>query len=125
MKRKAEQRILVMEDDATTRQFLRSSLEKAGYAVTVCKNGQEGVAEFAKSKFDLVITDISMPLVDGIDAILLISKKDAAVPIIAVSGTSRSESLLKVADYFAADATLQKPFTGKQLCATVAKVMRT
>ena len=120
---KKPSRILVMDDDGATREFIGSALEKAGYSVVACKNGKEGVAEFKKGNFDLVITDISMPIVDGIDAIILIRKENAAVPIIAASGAERSESFLKVADYFAADATLQKPFSGKLLCAAVERAL--
>jgi DNA-binding response OmpR family regulator len=124
MKRQGVKRILVMDDDKPTRQFIGAALEKAGYSVIACKNGAEGVKEFVTERFDCIVTDISMPVVDGIDAMLHIRKVDAAVPIIAVSGAERSESFLKVADYFAADLTLEKPVTGKQLCAAVEKVLK-
>jgi CheY-like chemotaxis protein len=124
MPKKTTKRILVMDDDSAIRLFIGSTLENAGYAAVACKNGAEGVAEFSKGKFDLVVTDISMPVVDGIDAIIHIRKNDATVPIIAVSGAERGESFLKVADFFTADATLRKPFTGKDLCAAVEKALR-
>jgi CheY-like chemotaxis protein len=124
MKCTKSKRILVMDDDGPTRDFIASTLETAGYEVVACKNGKEGVAEFLKGNFDGIVTDISMPIVDGIDAILQIRKDNAMVPIVAVSGTERSESFLKVADYFTADATLQKPFTGKLLRAAVDKALK-
>jgi CheY-like chemotaxis protein len=124
MKKATIKKILVMDDDGSTREFVRSVLEKEGHMVVACKNGKEGVAAFKKSGFDLVITDISMPVIDGIDAIILIRKENGVVPIIAMSGAERGESLLKFADYFSADATLRKPFEKKALLGMVEKVLK-
>jgi CheY-like chemotaxis protein len=124
MKRTGGKKILVMDDDGPTRDFVRLILEEAGHAVVACKNGKEGVAAFKKNSFDLVITDISMPVIDGIDAIILIRKENGAVPIIAMSGAERGDSLLKFADYFSADATLRKPFEKKALLLMVEKVLK-
>ncbi|MBN2035497.1 MAG: response regulator [Chitinispirillaceae bacterium] len=119
-----KKRILAMDDDGVTRGLLKVALEKEGYRVTTCKNGKEGVARFRQDGFDLVITDISMPLIDGIDAIVLMRKENPHVPIIAISGVERSLSFLKMADYFTADATLQKPFDPKKLTETVKKLLK-
>jgi CheY-like chemotaxis protein len=124
MKRSTAKKVLVMDDDGPTRSFVQSILEAEGHTVMACKNGKEGVAAFKKSVFDLVITDIAMPIIDGIDAIILIRKENGAVPIIAMSGAERGDSLLKFADYFAADATLHKPFEKKALLGMVEKVLK-
>lgn len=121
---KVKKRVLVMDDDGPTRSFVQSILEAQGYSVVACKNGKEGVATFKKNHFDLVITDIAMPIIDGIDAIILIRKENGAVPIIAMSGAERGESLLKLADYISADATLRKPFEKNALLPMVEKALK-
>jgi CheY-like chemotaxis protein len=105
MKQSGIKKILVMDDDGPTRDFVRAILEETDHSVVACKNGKDGVAAFKKSCFDLVITDIAMPVVDGIDAIIHIREENGAVPIIAMSGAERGESLLKLADYISADFT--------------------
>jgi DNA-binding response OmpR family regulator len=117
-------KILVIDDDGLTRGLVKVTLEKAGYAVSTEKNGKDGVVQFKQRKFDLVITDISMPVLGGIDAIILMRKENPTVPIIAMSGVERSLSFLKMADYFTADATIQKPFDPKALSALVKKVLK-
>jgi DNA-binding response OmpR family regulator len=116
-------RILVIDDDASMRDFIRSVLDRAGYDVSVCGNGREGAAAFRKDDFALVITDMVMPVADGIEAISLIRKANPLVPIVAMSGVDRSKSLLKMADYFTADATLQKPFGSRQLLSIIKKFL--
>jgi CheY-like chemotaxis protein len=123
MKRPTIKKVLVMDDDGPTRNFVQSILEAEGHTVVACKNGKEGVAAFKKNTFDLVITDIAMPIIDGIDAIILIRKENGAVPIIAMSGAERGESLLKLADYISADATIQKPFEKSVLLRMVEKAL--
>jgi CheY-like chemotaxis protein len=117
-------KILVIDDDGPTRGLAKVTLEKAGYKVVTCTNGKEGVSKFKQENFDLVITDISMPVINGIDAIVLMRKENPAIPIIAMSGVERSLSFLKMADYFTADATIQKPFDTKDLASTVKKVLK-
>jgi DNA-binding response OmpR family regulator len=117
-------RILVIDDDSATRGLVKVILEKAGYRVATSKNGKEGVIKFRKEQFDLVITDISMPVINGLDAIVLMRKENPTFPIIAMSGVERSLSFLKMADYFTADATIQKPFEPKTLTTLVKKVLK-
>jgi CheY-like chemotaxis protein len=124
MKQSKGKNILVMDDDAPTRSFISAILEGEGHTVVACKNGKEGVAAFKRNRFDLVITDIAMPVIDGIDAIILIRNDDGTVPIIAMSGAERNESLLKFADYFSADDTISKPFGKKELLRMVEKALK-
>lgn len=115
--------ILVMDDDAATRKFIALILEHAGYAVQTCANGKEGIEAFRTRQFDLVITDILMPGIGGIEVITLIRQENSTVPIIAISGAERSESFLNMADYYTADLTVQKPFNSKQLLDAIKKAL--
>ena len=116
--------VLVIDDDAATRGLVQITLEKKGYKVVTCKNGKEGVSRFRNERFDLVITDISMPVINGLDAIVLMRKENPTIPIVAMSGMERSLSFLKMADYFTADATIQKPFDPKTLASIVKKAIK-
>jgi two-component system chemotaxis response regulator CheY len=118
-----QKKILMLEDDGATRNLFAAILEKAGFAVQTCADGKEGIESFRARKFDLVITDISMPGMGGIEVIRLIRQESPTVPIIAMSGTDRSESFLSMADYYTADLTLQKPLDAGQLIAAVKKVL--
>ena len=111
--------VLVIDDNEPIRNYLKYVLEKEGYTVEVAADGNEGLACFSHSGFDIVITDISMPGRDGIDTIIAIRELNPAVRIVAISGVERSERLLKIADFFSADATLIKPFTPDHLLAII------
>jgi CheY-like chemotaxis protein len=116
-------KILVLEDDGATRNLLAALLEKAGYAVQTCVNGKEGIEVFRARTFDLVITDMSMPVIGGMEVIKLVRQENPTVPIIAMSGAERSESLLSMADYYTADATVHKPFDALQMIDAVKKAL--
>lgn len=60
-------KILLAEDDSSLRSFVTSALEKAGYKVTPCADGEEALRALEQSEFDLLLTDIVMPGIDGIE----------------------------------------------------------
>ena len=84
--------ILVAEDDQDTRSMLRFSLEKNGYKVVEATNGNEAVNLAQAEKPDLILTDLRMPEVDGVDAIRQIRAVERLreVPILAMSADGRS-----------------------------------
>jgi two-component system sensor histidine kinase and response regulator WspE len=100
--------ILVVEDSLTVRELERKLLEKRGYAVTVAVDGMDGWNALRSTHFDLVVTDIDMPRMDGIELVTLI-KRDLllkAVPVMIVSYKDRDEDrrrgLDAGADYYLA-----------------------
>jgi DNA-binding response OmpR family regulator len=90
----------------------------------VVSSGEEGLAEFLKARFDLVVTDICMPDKDGIELIIEMRHLYPRVPILAISGTQSRKTLLQIANVFEADATLQKPFTQQELLSAVEELLR-
>ncbi|WP_027390568.1 response regulator [Chrysiogenes arsenatis] len=83
-------RILVVDDDETLRVNLTTILTLEGYSVATAENGQRGIERVTKEKFDLIITDISMPKLGGVQMIDSIRKRsflNANTPIIVFSGT--------------------------------------
>ncbi|MCH4890410.1 PAS domain S-box protein [Acidaminobacter sp. JC074] len=78
--------ILVVEDDAINQKLAQRLLKRKGYGITLVANGQEAVDTFESGRFDLILMDIQMPIMDGITATELIRKKDKEnIPIIALT----------------------------------------
>ncbi|WP_343671894.1 hybrid sensor histidine kinase/response regulator [Paraburkholderia heleia] len=89
----ARKRILIVEDSLTVRELERKLLEKRGYDVTVAVDGMDGWSTLRNAHFDLVITDVDMPRMDGIELVTMI-KGDAmhrSVPVMIVSYKDRED----------------------------------
>ena len=114
-------RILVIDDVELMLTYLRDLLEAEGYEVITAANGAEGLALFETDPVDLVITDIIMPVKDGLDTILELKKQSPDLPVIAISagGNIPKERYLAVASYMKNTKTLAKPFTRDQLISAV------
>jgi DNA-binding NtrC family response regulator len=106
--------ILIIDDDRHMRRLLIRILTGAGHTVREAENGRDGIAEFQRRHAALVISDIVMPDVEGIETILALRREQADIPIIAISGGS-DPLYLKAAGRLGAAATLEKPFTPGQL----------
>lgn len=110
--------ILVVDDDEQFRGMLVQMLSQDSHHVTIAHDGAEGLQLSQQVKPDLIITDILMPHMDGIELIMALSRRAEAIPIIAVSGGRRSVSAefnLESADMMGVKATLSKPFSRADL----------
>ncbi len=87
-------KILVCEDDELAREFLVRRLKREFESVFEAEDGEEGLAKYNSSTPDLIVTDINMPKMDGIEMIKEIRSKDKEVPIIVISAFSDNENLL-------------------------------
>ena len=119
-------RILVIDDDAPVRDTLKVMLEFEGYEALLVPNGHEGITEFQSGRFDLVICDIFMPDLSGLEVISEIRGLSATAPIIAITGgfaeapeTRFTNDVLQIARHNDATLTLAKPFRRNQLIALV------
>ena len=108
-----ENRVLIAEDNPKTRLFLKNQLELLGYQVEAVSNGQAAVDMVSEIKPTLVIMDVKMPEMDGIDAAKNISAK-TTIPIILITGLSSDEMATKAIES-GVFAYLVKPVTKKQL----------
>lgn len=116
--------ILTVDDSASIRMTTKISLSNAGYTVTEAVDGSDGLAKAKSGAFDLIITDLNMPVMDGLTMIEELRKlpEHMGVPIIFL--TTESDADLK-ARAKAAGATgwLTKPFDPEQLVRVVKKVL--
>jgi two-component system response regulator (stage 0 sporulation protein F) len=101
--------ILVIDDQDAVRTLLRTVLERAGHEVTEAPNGRLGLAVYREKPADLVITDILMPEMNGLDMIRELTRAFLNVKVIAISGASDPRTL-NAAKLLGVRRTLRKPF---------------
>ena len=118
-------RILVIDDEPNLRQELSDLLTGVGFDVRSARDGQDGLKQAAAAGVDLVITDILMPDMEGLEFILAIKKAHPEVKIIAISGGGRFKnmSFLEIAKKFGADYAFEKPLPIKQLLTKVTNLI--
>ena len=106
--------ILVIDDEKGILQLMHLALTKYGHNVETADDGREGIRKFDDGRFDIVITDIRMPVIDGNGVVAHIRKSEKqSIPVIAISGTPW---LLGSGSF---DMVLPKPFSLKQLIESI------
>jgi CheY-like chemotaxis protein len=125
MTRAGAARILLIDDDDMFRKMVRVMLVSAGYRVDEADSGATALASYCQRPCDLVITDILMPDMDGIETIRALVAINPRVRIIAVSGSGSTwvADYLEDAQQFGARRILQKPVTLAQLLSAVSEVL--
>jgi CheY-like chemotaxis protein len=118
-------RILVIDDDHAVRLTIQVFLEREGHEVICASDGNEGLRAFTSDSPQLIITDIIMPNKEGIETIMQIRQRDAAIPIIAMSGGGRvgNADFLKMAGRLGANEVLAKPFERQDLIAALRRLL--
>ncbi|MDH3325422.1 MAG: response regulator [Gammaproteobacteria bacterium] len=113
--------ILLIDDDRQLREYMVELLTMNDYQVIEAENGDVGLEQFLKYQPDLVITDIVMPVVEGIEFILTARAKDPSTPFIAISGGNlgNANSYLNMAKKLGVNATLAKPFSADDMLKTI------
>jgi two-component system, OmpR family, KDP operon response regulator KdpE len=110
-------RILVVDDEPQITRVLRTSLQSNGHEVTVAQDGSDGLAKFLKVQPDLVITDLAMPGMDGIELTRAI-RELSQIPIIVLSVRNQDAAKVAALDE-GADDYITKPFSIQELLARV------
>ena len=102
--------ILVADDEPSVRQFVERALNYAGYAVTAVPDGNAALEALGKRKYDLLLTDIVMPDLDGIALSLKVAKDFPDTKILMMSGYSNQRQRAHNLDFLAHEV-ISKPFT--------------
>lgn len=114
-------RILLVDDDDLFAEMVRKFLDVSGHAVTRTRNGKEALKLYDPAQFSLVVTDLIMPDMEGLELILALRRTHPAVKIIALSGGGRNrpDTYLAIAQKAGAMRTLAKPFPLEKLAQAV------
>ncbi len=103
------ERILVVEDNKNVQNVLSRILSSMGFEVALADNGLEALAAFIDGSFDLVLTDLQMPMMDGSSLARFIKERSPNTPIILLTGADR-ETVWKKAKRESIDSVIFKPF---------------
>lgn len=115
--------ILLIEDDAKTAEFISLALRDAGYAVTRCADGEEGLAAAMAGHCDAAVVDVMLPGMDGISVIRALRSAGRGMPLIVVSARGEVDAKVKGLEA-GADDYLAKPFSIVELVARVQALLR-
>src|SRR3954447_2965978 len=111
--------IVVIDDEPRYRRLIAQVLTGAGHQVRQAEDGAEGLATCLQRTPQLVITDIVMPGMEGIETILRLMRERPGVAVLAISGAEPASLYLRAATALGAAASLPKPFTVEQLLAAL------
>jgi DNA-binding NtrC family response regulator len=117
------ERILVIDDEPNMLRLLKTILmDKTGYAVTTTNNPLEVTNLLQEEPYDLIVTDLKMPLIDGIDLIDIIKKVNARLPIIIITAYGTSEVAEEALGKGAYDFII-KPFRKETILITIKRAL--
>lgn len=120
-------RILLVEDDVQLQKMLVLMLQQDGHEVTPADDGKQALSVLVTNQFDLIITDILMPNLDGAETIMQLFQQGSTTPIIAMSGGRRSISAefnLESAKLLGVKIALVKPFSRADFRAAIAESLQ-
>ncbi len=115
-------RVLIAEDSSVIQNLVKKILEFQNFEITAVKNGEQVLQMLQKDHFDIILLDINMPVMDGMESVkairALADKEKAAVPVVAITGNARnySEEEFKEAGF---NEVLMKPLNFDKLVMVV------
>ncbi len=116
-------RVLIVDDEPPIRRFLRTGLTAQGYQTAEAETGQAALTALARERIDLVVLDLGLPDLDGLDIIKKLREGGSAVPIVVLSSRADEAGKVKALD-LGADDYVTKPFGVDELLARVRAALR-
>jgi CheY-like chemotaxis protein len=116
--------ILLIDDHDQIRKVFHVALEGKGYRVLIAENGKQALHLLQHQEVDLILVDILMPEMDGLELIPLLRKTRPASKVIAMSGSSEEWNYLDAARQLGANETLKKPFSLQELLGAIATQLK-
>lgn len=115
--------ILIVDDSKTSRKILRGILEEAGYTIVdEATNGEEGCLKYRELKPDLVTMDITMPVMDGLEALQVMKKDDENAKIVMITALGQKDKMIQAIKNGAAEF-ITKPFEDEEVVKAINKVL--
>ncbi|MGF7087993.1 two-component system alkaline phosphatase synthesis response regulator PhoP [Kroppenstedtia sanguinis] len=119
----SKQKVLVVDDEPSIVKLVQFNLEKEGFAVEVASDGPSALAKVVEGLFDLIVLDLMLPQMDGLEVCKEIRKKNSHLPILML--TAKNEEFDKVLGLeLGADDYMTKPFSPRELVARVKAILR-
>jgi DNA-binding response OmpR family regulator len=115
--------ILLAEDDETFGNILRDYLSINGYEVALCRDGQQALDQFRENDYDLIITDVMMPVKDGFSFVNDLRKVNKIVPVIYLTARNQKEDIIR-GYKSGADDYITKPFDSEVLLHKISAVLQ-
>jgi two-component system NtrC family response regulator len=115
--------VLLIDDNENLCRITKYQLEKSGYSVDVAYSGREGLQKFGQMTYDVIISDVQMPDISGLELVKQVREKNEEIPIIIITAFGSVENAIQ-ASGVGADDYLIKPFTKEQLIFTIEKILR-
>lgn len=116
-------RILVIDDEASVRDILSRMLKVKGHYVVTASSGEEGIEKFKNGNFDIVLTDLGMPKVSGLDVGRAIKSIDSNIPVAMITGWGIEIDREKLSEN-GIDLVISKPFNFDQIVKLISEAMR-
>lgn len=116
-------RLLIVEDNETLTRGLNTTLKKAGFAVDVIHDGAQGLSLLKVQQYDLLILDLGLPSLDGIELLRLLRLSNKTLPVLIISARDQLDQRIEGLD-IGADDYLCKPFVLKEVTARVRALLR-
>lgn len=110
----AERKLLIIDDEENIRKMLKRSLEAENYQIELAFNGEEGLQKAKEDDFDLILLDLNLPGMDGIEVLENLREEDNLTPVLIITGYGSVDSAVKVMKLGAIDY-LQKPFNPEEI----------
>lgn len=115
-------RVLVVDDERIVARVLARVLQSAGHQVEACFDGSAALGHLDRSEFDVVLSDISMPGLDGIELLRAVRARDLDLPVVLITGAPSMDSAINAVEYGAL-RYLQKPVESAVLCQTIERAV--
>jgi two-component system cell cycle sensor histidine kinase/response regulator CckA len=115
-------RVLVVDDEATVATVIRRTLERGGYHVELCSNGRDALSRYSRDAFDLVLLDVMMPDLDGVEVLRRLRAKVPDVKVMLMTGHAGETVEARLRE-FSDVIVLSKPFYPKQLLEEIRQVL--
>lgn len=121
-----KKKILIVEDDNFVAEVYIAKLAEMGYEATLAQNGEEGLKELKKNKIDLILLDILMPVMNGVEMLEEIKKRPEwkNIPVILLTNVGEKESIQKVRDLGVKNYLIKSHFTPAEVIEKIESVFK-
>jgi len=121
----AKERVLIVEDDKNISKLIKYNLEKERFHCTACFNGEEALKILDKDSFDLVILDIMLPGIDGLEVARQIKQNKTLSDMLIIMLTAKGEEVDRIVGFeLGADDYIVKPFSPRELILRIKAILR-